>query len=66
LGTVSSSCGGFGRRSTSEKTPVAIVTGDYLVDDMTTAALREWGATIRFKPLWFEDLVQLIHQLMPD
>jgi hypothetical protein len=52
--------------STSEKTPVAIVTGDYLVDDMTTAALREWGATIRFKPLWFEDLVQLIHQLMPD
>jgi len=23
------------------ETPVAIVTGDYLVDDMTTAALRE-------------------------
>jgi len=46
------------------ETPVAIITGDYMVDDTTLAALRALGATIRFKPLWFEDLIRLTHDLV--
>jgi two-component system response regulator MprA len=48
-----------------ESTPVAIVTGDYWLDDDMTRALRELGATIHFKPLWLEDLVRLTRQLVP-
>jgi DNA-binding response OmpR family regulator len=46
------------------ETPVAIVTGDYMIDDAMMAALRAHGATIRFKPLWFEDLIRLTHDLV--
>lgn len=47
-------------------TPVAIVTGDYLVDDAITDALVTLGATIHFKPLWLNDLIDLTHQLVQD
>ena len=40
-------------------TPVAIVTGDYFLDDQVSAELRELGAELKFKPLWLEDLVGL-------
>jgi DNA-binding response OmpR family regulator len=45
-------------------TPVAIVTGDYFLDDAVSAELRELGAELRFKPLWLEDLVSLAHNLL--
>ena len=45
-------------------TPVAIVTGDYLVDDGTTTEIEALGASVLFKPLWMEDLVALAHGLM--
>ncbi len=48
------------------RTPVAIVTGDYLIDDTVGDALRALGATIHFKPLWLEDVVQLAHQLVSN
>ena len=44
-------------------TPVAIVTGDYFLDDTLSAELRELGAELRFKPLWLEDLVGLARNL---
>lgn len=44
--------------------PVAIVTGDYLIDDAIAAACHELGAEIRFKPLWTEDLLELVHDLL--
>src|SRR5947207_8003611 len=44
--------------------PVAIVTGDYFLDDTVSNELRELGAELRFKPLWLEDLVGLARTLL--
>ena len=44
--------------------PVAIVTGDYFVPDPIQQELNELGATVRFKPLWLEDLVSLARTLI--
>jgi two-component system response regulator PrrA len=45
-------------------TPVAIVTGDYFMDDEIATELRQLGAEVKFKPLWLEDLVGLAHDLL--
>jgi DNA-binding response OmpR family regulator len=44
--------------------PVAIVTGDYFLDEQVSADLRALGAEVRFKPLWLEDLIKLAHSLL--
>ncbi len=44
--------------------PVAIVTGDYFLDDTISAELRQLGAEVKFKPLWLEDLVGLARTLL--
>jgi DNA-binding response OmpR family regulator len=46
------------------RTPVAIVTGDYFLPPPTEHELKSLGASIRFKPLWFEDLVALARTLI--
>src|SRR3954470_3599227 len=54
---------GFLRRLRSHTehrlTPVAIVTGDYFLDDTVSNELRALGAELLFKPMWLEDLVGL-------
>ena len=40
--------------------PVAIVTGDYFMGEPVINELRALGATVRFKPLWLEELVTLV------
>lgn len=59
---------GFLRRLRSQAdqraTPVAIVTGDYFLEDSVANELRELGAELRFKPLWLEDLVGLARNLL--
>ena len=45
-------------------TPVAIVTGDYFLEDEVAAEIRDLGAEVRFKPLWLEDLVGLARDLV--
>jgi len=45
-------------------TPVAIVTGDYFLDDTVSNELRALGAELRFKPMWLEDLVGLARTLL--
>ncbi len=40
-------------------TPVAIVTGDYFVDDGTTSQTEALRASVLFKPLWLDDLLAL-------
>ena len=59
---------GFLRRLRAQtdqrKTPVAIVTGDYFLDDNVANELQELGAELRFKPLWLEDLVGLARNLL--
>jgi CheY-like chemotaxis protein len=39
--------------------PVAIVTGDYLIDEPVLAEFHRLGAHVAFKPLWVQDLVAL-------
>jgi two-component system response regulator PrrA len=51
-------------RDEQRDTPVAIVTGDYFLDDQVSAELRELGAEFKFKPLWLEDLVGLARHLL--
>lgn len=46
--------------------PVAIVTGDYFLPDPIQDELRELGASIRFKPLWLEDLVALARTMVTE
>jgi len=45
-------------------TPVAIVTGDYFIEDEISSELRQLGAELRFKPMWLEDLVGLARNLL--
>ena len=47
-----------------ENTPVAIVTGDYFLDDSVSSELRSLGAELKFKPMWLEDLVGLARTLL--
>lgn len=51
-------------REDQRGTPVAIVTGDYFLDDSVSAEVRDLGAELRFKPLWLEDLVKLARTLL--
>jgi hypothetical protein len=44
--------------------PVAIVTGDYFLAEPIQHELRSLGASIRFKPLWLEDLIALAKTLV--
>jgi two-component system, OmpR family, response regulator PrrA len=59
---------GFLRRlrglANQRTTPVAIVTGDYFLDESVSNELQQLGAELRFKPLWLEDLVGLARNLL--
>lgn len=46
------------------KTPVAIVTGDFLLDDDMAKEIALLDAEVRFKPMWHEDLVGLAKHLV--
>ena len=46
------------------RTPVAIVTGDYFLDDTISTELKLLGAELKYKPLWLEDLVGLARTLL--
>ena len=47
-----------------QRTPVAIVTGDYFLDDTMSSELHGLGAEVFFKPLWIEDLVRITQTLV--
>ena len=47
-----------------QDTPVAIVTGDYFLPDAIHQELKTLGASLRFKPLWLEDLIALAKSLV--
>ena len=46
------------------RTPVAIVTGDYYLEETQVAEIRALGAELRFKPLWLDELVTLARNLL--
>jgi DNA-binding response OmpR family regulator len=51
-------------RASNHRIPVAIVTGDYFLDDAISTELAALGAVVRFKPLWLEELVILVGNLL--
>jgi DNA-binding response OmpR family regulator len=44
--------------------PVAIVTGDYFLADPVQHELKSLGASVKFKPMYLEDLVILARTLV--
>jgi DNA-binding response OmpR family regulator len=44
--------------------PVAIVTGDYYLDEHEAAEIQALGADLRYKPLWLTELVALARELV--
>ena len=44
--------------------PVAVVTGDYFLADAIQNELRSLGASIRFKPMYLEDLLTLARTMV--
>jgi two-component system nitrogen regulation response regulator GlnG len=46
--------------------PVAIVTGDYFLDEEVAREIRALGARIHFKPLWDSDLKRIVQELLSD
>jgi len=44
--------------------PVAVVTGDYLVDERMIRDLQHLGAELYFKPLWEEDILRIVRTLL--
>lgn len=51
-------------RSRGERTPVVVVTGDYLLDESVMDEFRRLDAQIMFKPLWLDELTVLVSQLV--
>ncbi len=52
------------QREEQRDTPVAIVTGDYFLDESVSSELRTLGAELKFKPMWLEDLLSLARTLL--
>jgi CheY-like chemotaxis protein len=44
--------------------PVAIVTGDYFVDEAVINGFKELGAQVFFKPIWNEEIIQIVGDLL--
>jgi DNA-binding response OmpR family regulator len=44
--------------------PVALVTGDYFVDEDVIEGFKALGAQVYFKPIWSDDLVQMVGDLL--
>jgi DNA-binding response OmpR family regulator len=52
------------REGADRRTPVAVVTGDYTVDEATEDEVRRLGADLYFKPLWLDDLERIARLLI--
>ena len=52
------------RSDGSHHTSVTIVTGDYFIDAKLTSELKELGAQVCFKPLWIDDLVDVVRTML--
>lgn len=44
--------------------PVTVITGDYFIDEEVIAEAGRLGALVHFKPLWAEDLLQLVRKML--
>jgi CheY-like chemotaxis protein len=44
--------------------PVAILTGDYFLDEDVARELKALGARVFFKPVWEDDLLRIVGELL--
>ena len=44
--------------------PIAVITGDYAFEEEVAVELRALGARVHFKPLWEDELLKLIQELL--
>ena len=44
--------------------PVGIITGDYFISEPVLEELSRLGATLRYKPVWLDDLTELTRTLL--
>jgi DNA-binding response OmpR family regulator len=44
--------------------PVAIVTGDYFIDETIINGFTQLGAQVFFKPIWNEEIIQIVGDLL--
>lgn len=51
-------------REQNRRTPVAIITGDYFIDDSISRELHDLDAALYYKPLWVEDLLDITQRLL--
>jgi DNA-binding response OmpR family regulator len=49
---------------TERRTPVAVISGDYSLEETMVAELEELGARVFFKPVWLADLVDITRELL--
>ncbi len=46
-------------------TPIALITGDYLLDDDLVQQLLSLEVRVHFKPIWSDELVALVREMIP-
>jgi DNA-binding response OmpR family regulator len=46
------------------RTSVTIVTGDYFIEEQIAAEIKQLGAQVCFKPLWIDDLVDVVRKML--
>lgn len=46
------------------RVPIAVVTGDYFVEESAADEIKALGARVHFKPLWEDDLLALVRDLL--
>jgi len=55
------------RESEKERrTPVAVISGDYFLEEALVAELKALGAKVFFKPVWLTDLIDITRELLRD
>ena len=45
-------------------TPVAVITGDYFIEEKMMDELRELDAVVCFKPLWIQEILKIVQNLL--
>ena len=43
-----------------------IVTGDYFMDESMASELAQLGVSVKFKPLWLDDLADLARRMISE
>jgi CheY-like chemotaxis protein len=51
-------------REYTPDTPVALLTGDYFIDEGRADEFARLGAEIHFKPVWDTDLLRILHGML--